>query len=216
VLPLSFGHEEARARLLEQVDAFVSAVGALSDLELLGGSRVHGWSRLEVVTHVRMGLEEVVVGAAPTDAEPDRDAGSYWVSHPDDRDDDPVPHILWLRRVAGAHARPSSAVRMLEAAATGGRTSVGAMAEGAVAFQGTRMTTGDFLATWVVELAIHQLDLDLPGDVRGLDWSRATLEAIAGAALPESLDDHDAVLVGLGRTACPTGVEVDPAFPVSL
>jgi hypothetical protein len=216
VRPLSFPHEEARSRLLEAVDAFVATAGSLSDLELLGHSRVHGWSRLEVVTHVRLGLEEVVIGAVPSDAAADHDAASYWVSHPDDRDDDQVPHILWLRWVAGAHARPSSAVRLLERAAAGVRAAVGDLSEGTVAFQDKRMTTGDFLATWVVELAIHQLDLDLGGDVPGLDWSRATLEAIAGCPLPEALDDRAAVLSGLGRSDAPAGLELDPSFPLSL
>ncbi|QIG43257.1 hypothetical protein G5V58_11265 [Nocardioides anomalus] len=212
-MPLSFAHDEAAVALTAQVEAFTAAAGALGDWELLAASRAHGWSRLEVVTHVRLGLEELVLGAVPTDEAPDRDAATYWSGHPDDRDDDPVPHVLWLRRVASAHQRPSAAVRLLERARDGVAAWLRTLPEGVAGFQGGRLSTGDLLATWVVELAVHQLDLDLPDDTPpGLPWTRATLEALAGAPLPAGLDDRTAVLAGLGREPADLG----PAYPVSL
>jgi hypothetical protein len=199
--------------LTTQVEAFTRAAASLSDWELLAASRLHGWGRVEVVTHVRLGLEELVLGSAPTGQAPDREAATYWSGHPDDRDDDPVPHVLWLRRVASAHQRPSAAVRLLERAGEGVRTWLGALGDGVATFQGVRMTTGDLLATWVVELAVHQLDLDLADDVPpGLAWTRATLEALAGEPLPAGLDDRTAVLAGLGREPA----DLAPAYPVSL
>lgn len=90
------------------------------------------------------------------------------------------------------------------------------MTAGVVDFQGKHMLTGDFLATWVVELVVHQLDLALDDDPSDLDWARQTIEAIAERVLPTELDDRSAVLVGLGRIACPETVRLDPAFPLSL
>ena len=48
-----------------------------------------------------------------------------------------------------------------------------------VAWQRKVLTSGDFLATWVVELAVHQLDLRIEGNTpSGLGWARGTLEAL--------------------------------------
>jgi hypothetical protein len=164
-----------------------------------------------------MGLEEMAIGTTRRiDAVPDHDAASYWKSHPDNRDEDPVQHILWLRRVASAHSRPSGAVTQLGAVAEAIKTAVSAMPPGTVDFQGKHMLTGDFLATWVVEIAVHQLDLGLDDDPSGLDWARQTLEAIAEHPLPADLDDRSAVLIGLGRAPCTTTTLTAPGFPVSL
>ena len=79
------------------------------------------------------------------------------------------------------------------------------------------MHSGDFMASWVVELAVHQLDLgDDASGPGGLAWTRLTLEAIADADLPTGLDDRSAVLIGLGRVQCPPSVRLAPSFPVSL
>ena len=215
---LSFPHAESVERLCRQVGELVEAAAALDDLELLGASRCHGWSRLDVVVHVRLGLQEMALGAlALEDAHPDHDAASYWADHPDDRDADPVPHILWLRRTAAAYTRPARAVTHLRDVADAAVRAVRSMPEGTVDFQGKRLRSGDFLATWVVELAVHQLDLDLPdGSSSGLGWTRLTLEAIAGARLPVDLDDRTAVLAGLGREPSPGSPGLPPEFPVSL
>jgi hypothetical protein len=128
-----------------------------------------------------------------------------------------VPHILWLRRVASAYARPSAAVRHLADVASSVTAAVRTMPEGPVLFQGKCMRSGDFLATWVVELAVHQLDLDLGQDApSGLEWARVTLEAIADADLPPELDDRSAVLMGLGRVSAPVTSPLPPSYPVSL
>jgi hypothetical protein len=214
---LSFAHAPAVERLGRQIRQTVDAAASLTDLQLLAPSRCHGWSALEVVVHLRMGLQEMVVGVAPSDDEPDHDAASYWASHPDDRDDDPVPHILWLRRVASAYGRPSAAVRHLEDVAEGACVAVRSLQEGQVEFQGKYLRSGDFLATWVVELAVHQLDLGIDGDEPvGLDWARTTVEAVADADLPSGLDDRSAVLVGLGRVPPPAGIRLSGSYPVSL
>lgn len=211
---LSFPYDEAVARTGDQLTSFLAAIEPLSDLDLLAPSLCRGWSRLEVVTHVRIGLEELATTTTRrVDGPADHDAASYWTSHPDDRDDDPVPHLLWMRRVASAYQRPSGAVAHLRTAIETARHAVRVLPDAVVDFQDKWMTSGDFLATWVVELAVHQLDLDLGDSPVGLDWARATLEALAGEPPPADLDDRTAVLAGLGRTR---GPDLPASYPVSL
>lgn len=218
--PLSVPHVDAVALFRSQLHDFLSAADELGDLELLGGSRCYGWSRVDVVVHVRTGLEEVIGGcAAQTDRAPDHDAASYW-SASVERDDDPVPHILWLRRTASAYGRPSAALRHLHDVAARLAPALDRLPDEPVAFQGTVMTSGDFLATWVVELVVHQLDLDAgpaaPGPA-ALALARRTVEAVADQDLPPGLDDRTGVLAGLGRTSPPAGVDLpSPAYPVTL
>jgi hypothetical protein len=215
---LSFQLHEAVDRLREQVGEFATAVRTLAEMQLLAPSLCHGWSVLDLVVHVRMGLPELAIGTTRrTHEAADHDAASYWGTHPDSRDDDPVPHILWLRRVASAYLRPVAAVAHLSDTATDAVTAVSSMPAGVVDFQGKRMRSGDFAATWVVELAVHQLDLGMDGAApSGLAWTRMTLEALADADLPAGPDDRSAVLIALGRVPSPDSVHLAPSFPVSL
>ena len=213
--PLSFPHDDAVEVFTTQADEFLAAVASCDDLQLLGSSRCYGWSLLDVLVHVRVGLQEMALGSTRhANGEPECDAATYWSEHPDDRDDDPVPHVLWLRRTSSAYSRPSGAVEHLRDAVAGAVGAVRAMPEGVVEFQGRRIRSGDFIGTWVVELAIHQLDLGLDGSPSGSGWARRTLEAVAGAELPADLDDRSAVLAGLGRAPAPA--DLPAGFPVSL
>ncbi len=216
--PLSFPHDAAVEQLAEQVHRIVAVAESLDDLRLLAPSRCHGWGALEVLVHVRSGLQEMALARVVPGETADHDAASYWQGHREASGADPVPGILWGRRLAGAYTRPRDAVRHLSDVADAAVAAARAMPEGCVRFQGQRLLTGDFLATWVVELAVHHLDLDLDEDdvPNGLTWTRATLEALAEAALPSDLDDRQAVLVGLGRVACPAGMRLPDSFPVRL
>ncbi|WP_232667020.1 maleylpyruvate isomerase N-terminal domain-containing protein [Pseudonocardia sp. TRM90224] len=207
-MALSVDHAIARAALLGELDRFVEVVAALSDHELLAASRCHGWAVLDVVVHVRTGLQEMVGGVvAAIDRAPDRDAATYWsIELPStDGSADEVDRILWTRRTASAYRRPAGALEHLRIAADAVRTSVARMPEGSVSFQGHVLAGGDFLATWAVELAVHHLDLgrdlDVPAPTpESLALGRATVEALAGSPLPDAWTDEDCLLIGSGRT----------------
>ncbi len=202
---------------VEQAAAFVAAAGAFSDVELLDPCACRGWSRLDLVTHLRLGLEELAASlAVPATGLVDRDAATYWTAHPDDRDDDPVAHLMWLRRTASAYGRPSAAVRHLGVAAERAVAGVEALDDRPVPFQGWTLTAGDLVATWVVEVAIHHLDLSADADPPGVRLARSTLEALTGAVLPATLPDRDAVRIGLGRTPWPPDLPPVPGYPVTL
>jgi hypothetical protein len=89
-----------------------------------------------------------------------------------------------------------------------------------VLFQGKTMSSGDFLATWIVELAVHQLDL---GESAGhpppeaLQVVRRTVEAVADVDLPEEWGDEDAALFSLGRVPLPSDARaLADALPISV
>lgn len=160
------------------------------------------------MTHVRLGLEEVaccLLTAGTCHARPDRDAATYWLTQPPGSSADDVAAILAVRRTAAATRAPSVALVPLRHCAEALRTATFRLDAGALAFQGCVLTTGDFLATWAVELAVHQLDLareiTVPPPAPGaLDLARRTVEALLGTTLPVD-DDADAVLLGTGRRA---------------
>jgi hypothetical protein len=220
VRPLSYAHDHAVDLLLAQTNAFATAAGSFSEYDLLGAARVHGWSRLDVVVHVRAGLEEMLgVCAGRVDGPPDHDAASYWASFAAD-DDDPVPQILWMRRTASAYTRPTGALRHLADVVTAARMALARLDDQPVLFQGKRMTSGDFLATWVVELAVHQLDL---GESAGhpvpeaLSVVRRTVESLANVDLPGPWTDEDAALIGLGRKPLPDDASgLADVLPISI
>ncbi|MEJ5944590.1 maleylpyruvate isomerase N-terminal domain-containing protein [Pseudokineococcus basanitobsidens] len=199
--------DRARPAFLDSVTSFVDAVGALDELALLEASRCRGWTRLDVVVHVLTGWQEVLAGlVSPVDDPPTVDAASFWTAFADAADADEVAVLMAQRRRSAAYARPSAAVEHLRDVAGSVRRGTAAAASGDRRWLGEVFDVGDFLATWAVEDAVHQLDLRCAGPVPpdALALARETVEALAGRALPT--DDHvEAVLVGTGRLGAPVG-----------
>jgi hypothetical protein len=185
-------HEEGKAAFVGALEAFLGAVQPLDDHALLAASRCWGWTVVDVVSHVRLGLEEVgscLLTAGTCDAAPDRDAATYWLTPPPGSSTDEVAGLVAIRRVASATRVPRGALPPLVRVAQALPLAAERLPDGVLAFQGGVLTTGDFLATWAVELAVHQLDLareiDLaPPTSDALDLARRTVEALAGAGLP--------------------------------
>jgi Mycothiol maleylpyruvate isomerase N-terminal domain len=207
---LSVTHSTAAPAFLGQLDRFVEAVASASDRDLLAASRCVGWAVVEVVVHVRVGLQEMLGGiGAVTDRVPDQDAATYWRDYrASDPGSDEVDAILWTRRTASAYRRPRNALEHLRMTADTVRGAVTRMTPAPVSFQGHVLASGDFLATWAVELAVHHLDLGR--DVHfgsptadSLGLGRATVEALAGAPLPPQWSDEVCLLAGAGRTPPP-------------
>jgi hypothetical protein len=198
--------EPGRDVLLASVEAFVGAATSLSEHELLGSSRCHGWARLDVVSHVLGGWQELLGGlACATEAAPDVDAATYWTAYATDHDGvDPVDALMWQRRRTAAYRRPSLALAELRDVGEVLAAALAAPDGRARAFQGHVVGIGDLCATWAVENAVHHLDLLVEQSPPGsaLRVARETVEAIAGP-LPGHWSDVDAVLVGCGRMAVP-------------
>jgi hypothetical protein len=199
-------HDTGAAAFTEQLGTFVSVTSGLDDVALGAASRCRGWLVADVVVHVHLGLQEMLLGLLdPTDADPDRDAATYWTAFVPrvDPGTDDLAGARFTRLLASAYQRPTSAVAHLRPTADGLLRATRAAAPGAVRFQGHVLATGDFLATWAVELAVHHLDmtreLDLAGPYpQALRLARQTIEALAGD-LPTAWSDETAVLIGTGR-----------------
>ena len=213
VQPLAVERDRGQRLFLEALDAFADVVGSLDDFDLLATSRCAGWRVADVVAHVHLGLQEMVLGlVSPTDEPPDTDAASYWTTAPPSTDSsaDDLDAVRFVQRLASAYTRPTGVVAHLRITTDGLRRAVDAADADAVAFQGRVLRTGDFLATWVVELAVHQLDLgrelELPAPpAAALALARRTVEALADGDLPAAWPDELAVLIGSGR------IELDDA-----
>lgn len=204
---LTVAVDDGRTACTESIEAFLRAVDALSEYELLDVSRCHGWTRLDVVVHVLAGWQEMLGGlVSVADADPTVGAATYWSAFAIQyATDDPVPALMAQRRRTAAYARPSSATAQMHDVATALLQGVGACQDLRYLWQGHVFTAGDFLAVWAVEDVVHQLDLlsDEPAPSSALKLARATIEALIDEPVPTSWPDLDAVLIGTGRMPVP-------------
>ena len=200
-------HHEGQMGFLDELSALLEVCSGLDDDQLLAASHCCGWTVGDVLVHVHLGLQEMLLGVvSPTDAEPDTDAASYWRSElpTNDVDADQIAQIRFVRLMGAAYRRPTGLVGHLRPTADGVATAVTALPPRALRFQGHVLSTGDFLATWAVELAVHHLDLGrelnlAPPARAAISLARATIESLAGGGLPAGWLDETAVLVGAGR-----------------
>src|SRR4051794_38680850 len=111
-MALTVAVDPARAACTASVDGFVRAVEGLSEYDLLASSRCHGWTRLDVLTHVLAGWQEMLGGmVCQVDDDPTVDAASYWPAFADGyADADPVAVVMSQRRRTSAFLRPASAL----------------------------------------------------------------------------------------------------------
>ena len=197
-------HEEGRAAFLDELTAFGTLADSLSDDDLMAASRCRGWTVGDVLVHVHLGLQEMLLGlVAPPGDRPDTGAAGYWRHRPPATDDDAdeIAAMRFVRLVSSAYRRPPGIVAHLRPTAGGLRSAVTNLPAGALRFQGLVMATGDFLTMWSVELAVHHLDLrhrDAPAS-SALRLARATVEALRGGALPGDWSDERVLLWGSGR-----------------
>ncbi len=200
---LHFTHRDGQSAFRGALDRFVSTAESLNDYEMLATSRCYGWAVLDVLTHVRTGIQEMLGGFTASTQDPaDQDAASYWLDCVGDND--PVNPILWTRRTSTAYRRPSGSVQHLRMAANAVHGAADHMPDGRVSFQNHTLTSGDFLATWAVELAVHQVDLGHTLDVadptpESVSMIRRTVEALLDTQLPADWSDLTCVLLGTGR-----------------
>ncbi|GIM94707.1 maleylpyruvate isomerase N-terminal domain-containing protein [Paractinoplanes toevensis] len=207
------GHDEARDTFLAQLSAFEVAVRDLGSRQLLAPSRCLGWTVGDLIVHVHLALQEMLLGlVSPTDAAADSDAARYWQA-PTPGDDDDLDGLRFVQRLGAAYRRPSGAVTHLLPTVAGVRSATTALRPGRVRFQGQVLTTGDFLATWAVELAVHHLDLlrdDDPPVPAALRLARLTVEALVGGAFPADWTDATVALLGTGRVR-PDAAQIEAA-----
>ncbi|ADI03929.1 hypothetical protein SBI_00808 [Streptomyces bingchenggensis BCW-1] len=193
--------------------ALRTAVAELADEDFAQPSGCAGWLVRDLVCHLVIDAQDVLITlVTPTEAEPTRDAVTYWaVTDTPPTGDDPLDALTV--RLAAAYEEPGLLKFHLDdVGSAAGRAAELADPALRVSTQDMVLTAGDYLVAYVLEWTLHHLDLmaHLPNvaepPAEGLAGSRVMLEKIAGAAFPTSWSDKDALLVGTGRRA-PTGTE---------
>jgi uncharacterized protein (TIGR03083 family) len=188
--------------------ALRTAVAELADEDFARPSGCAGWLVRDLVCHLVIDAQDVLITlVTPTEAEPTRDAVTYWeVTGTPPTGDDPLDALTV--RLAAAYGEPGLLKFHLDdVGSAAGRAAELADPALRVSTQDMVLTAGDYLSAYVMEWTLHHLDLiaHLPGaaepPAESLARSREMLEEIAGAAFPASLSDKDALLVGTGRRA---------------
>lgn len=187
-MDLTVDLETGRTAFRDSVGGFLAAVDDLHEWALLGASRCHGWTRLDVVVHVLAGWQEMLGGlVSPTEAEPSVDAASYWPAFDAEYAGDPLDALMGQRRRTAVFARPDSAREQLRDVADAVLRGAASCVDRPLRWQGHVFAAGDFLAVWAVEDVVHQVDLltDTEVPTTALDLARATVAALDGAALAD-------------------------------
>ncbi|AGP59919.1 maleylpyruvate isomerase [Streptomyces rapamycinicus NRRL 5491] len=190
-----------------------TAVAELPDEDFARPSGCAGWLVRDLVCHLVIDAQDVLITlVTPSDAEPTRDAVTYWeVADTPPTGDDPLDALIV--RLAAAYEDPGLLKFHLDDVGSAAGRAAG-LADPALRV-GTRdvvLTAADYLSAYVMEWTLHHLDLiaHVPGaadpPAESLAGAREMLERIAGAAFPASWSDRDTLLVGTGRRA-PTAEE---------
>jgi hypothetical protein len=193
--------------------ALRAAVADLADEDFARPSGCAGWLVRDLVCHLVIDAQDVLITlVTPVEAEPTRDAVTYWeVGGTPPTGADPLDALTV--RLAAAYEEPRLLKFHLDDVGAAAGRAAGLVDPGLRV--GTRdqvLTAGDYLSAYVLEWTLHHLDLiaHLPDaaepPAEGLARTREMLEEIAGTAFPVSFSDRDALLVGTGRRA-PTDAE---------
>ncbi|SDX92253.1 TIGR03083 family protein [Saccharopolyspora shandongensis] len=186
--------------------ALRSAVAELSDEDFAQPSGCAGWLVRDLVCHLVIDAQDVLITlVTPADAEPTRDAVTYWaVSGTPPTGDDPLDALIV--RLAAAYEQPELLKFHLDdVGSAAGRAAELADPNLVVSTQDMVLTARDYLSAYVLEWTLHHLDLivhlpDAAGPpAGGLARTREMLEEIAGTTFPASFSAEDALLIGTGR-----------------
>jgi hypothetical protein len=193
--------------------ALRTAVAELSDEDFAQPSGCSGWLVRDLACHLIIDAQDVLITlATPAEAEPTRNAVTYWnVAETPPTGDDPLDALIV--RLAAAYQEPRLLKFHLEdLGAAAGRAAELADPSMRVSTKDEILTAGDYLSAYVLEWTLHHLDLiaNLPHSAEppseGLIRSREMLETVAGIPFPARFSDRDALLIGTGRRA-PTAAE---------
>lgn len=200
--------DRARAAFTDALDGLAALLDHLDDDALHARSRCRGWLVGDVLAHLHLGLIEMLAGFPQrTDRPADTDMASYWTKPLPESDLPGWAHVRFARALASSYARPTGQLPHVRTTVRGLRRLVADLDTGyRVEFQGHVLEVPDFLASWVVEVAVHHLDMtvelpDAPGPpASGPAVVRETVARLVPD--PAVLDGHDdrwVTLAGTGR-----------------
>ncbi|RKS75625.1 uncharacterized protein (TIGR03083 family) [Motilibacter peucedani] len=200
----------APAEVLEDCwDRVLQAVAPLAPRDFLRPTLADGWCVGDLLFHLLLDAQRALVAfATPADGPPDTDLVSYWAPFRPGEGDGGYGHARFVRVSSSAYASPTTLVEHLSTTTRAAlRAAAAADPQGCLETQGVVLSTGDFVATLVVEASVHHLDLvahlpEAPApSAGGLALVRRVLDGLLGSPLPTEWSDEVAALKGTGRTA---------------
>lgn len=226
----SIDGEGALRALAETYRAVTAVIRDLPEESFGAPTRCAGWAVREVLFHLLLDPQRALVAfATPTGDRATTDLVEYWRPYRPGREG-AERHAEYVRRCAAAYSNPSVLAGQWEETSEAALRSASAVVAGAwarshrlaraargrgreeaapppprVRTQGLVIAVPDFLATLVVEAALHHLDLTVNLDAApavpaaALRIVRTTLDGLLGTALPPEWDDRTCALAGTGR-----------------
>lgn len=195
--------------------ALREVVAGLADEDFQKPCGCTGWLIRDLVCHLIIDAQDVLITlVTPSDSPPTRNSVTYWEVVESLPADDPLDALI--PRLAAAYGDPSLLKFHLDdVGSAAGRAGELADPDALVSTRGQVLTVRDYLDAYVFEWTLHHLDLiahllDASAPpAEGLAFSRNLLEEVAGAALPASWADVDALLIGTGRRPATAAEEAD-------
>lgn len=193
----------------------------LADDDFTKPSGCTGWLVRDLVCHLIIDAQDVLITlATPTQAEPTRDAVTYWtVADTPPTGDDPLAALTV--RLAAAYQDPALLKFHLDdVGSAAGRAARLADPHQTVSTQDQALTVADYLSAYVLEWTLHHLDLTahLPNadqpPAETLTRTREMIDTIAGTPFPASWSDTDVLRIGTGRRE-PTATEAAELGPLA-
>jgi hypothetical protein len=188
------------------------ALEGLEEPDFLRPTRCRGWMVGDLLFHMLLDGERALRAfASPAEGPETVDYVTYWKPWSAE-DPDALAHARFVRLSAAAHSSQAViAERWKDTSSAALRAAKTADPRGFVSTQGHVLSVPDFVATLVVEAAIHHLDLvvDLPSSEAPeglpLRFVRATVEGLLERPLPSTWDDVAVALRATGREPIPAG-----------
>jgi uncharacterized protein (TIGR03083 family) len=180
-------------------------VASLTPEDLLAPSGCQGWINADLLLHMLLDAQRALVTFnTPAAGDPDKNFVTYWQGFVAS-DEGSRSHARFVRISAAAHQNPMQICsRWIQTSAAAIRACRSSDLD-LVATQGHVLTMSDFVATLVVEAAIHHFDLakylqGKPGPApSAVAITTATLDGLLGQARPPHWQDETYILKATGR-----------------
>lgn len=191
---------------------FSTVADGLTDADAMLPSRCAGWAVIDVLYHQLMDARSALCAfATPSQRPADVDYVSYWLPWSPASGqpaalggEGAARHARHVRIAASAYSPAHLAFEWRDTSESAIRAAR-ACTHAALEVHGHSLPTADYIATLVVEAAIHYLDLTLrladapASDPASLALVRQVLEALAGTLLPAEWNDATCALKATGR-----------------
>jgi uncharacterized protein (TIGR03083 family) len=187
-------------------EAVGRVVANLEDDDFFKETRCQGWVIGDLLFHMMLDAQRALRGfATPVSGPADVDFVTYWKAEAE-KDEWSQSHARFVRISSSAYTSPEAlSTHWEDTASAAVRAAQAASAGGYISSQGYVLSVPDFVATLVVEAAIHHLDLivelpdEAPPDSVSLSLVRQTLDGLLGEPVPTEWNDVMYALKGTGR-----------------